>query len=129
MARAPDFDMMTSRLPGVNDLSIAMNEFLRNAAADFLDVRDGWSGWKVHRTAFRATALKSVQQLRSDVDRHLRDIVQHAFLTCPYYRDAWRSAGFDGTTLNATQTLTALPLISKETVRSHRETLRSQAYS
>jgi len=106
-----------------------MNEFLRNAAADFLDVRDGWSGWKVHRTAFRATALKSVQQLRSDVDRHLRDILQHAYLTCPYYRDAWRGVGVDGTTGNAVQSLAALPLISKETVRSHRENLRSQAYS
>lgn len=106
-----------------------MTGLLRNAAADFLDLRDGCSGWKVHRAAFRATALKTVQQLRSDVDRHLRDILQHAFLTCPYYRDAWRSVGFDGTTQDAAQSLTALPLISKETVRSHRETLRSQAYS
>ena len=106
-----------------------MNGLLRNAAADLLDLRDGWSGWKVHRAAFRATALKSVQQLRSDVERHLRDILQHAFRTCPYYRDAWRSVGFDGATANAAQSLTALPLISKETVRSHRETLRSQLYS
>jgi phenylacetate-CoA ligase len=106
-----------------------VNEFLRNATGDFLDLRDGWSGWKVHRAAFRATALKSVQQLRCDVDRHLRDILQHAFLTCPYYRDTWRSVGFDGTARNAAQSLTALPLISKETVRLHRETLRSQAYS
>lgn len=106
-----------------------MKEFLRNAAADFLDLRDGWSGWKVHRAAFRATALKSVEQLRYAVDRHLRDILQHAFLTCPYYRDAWRSVGFDASTGDAAQSLTALPLIFKETVRSHRETLRSQAYS
>jgi phenylacetate-CoA ligase len=106
-----------------------VSELLRNAAADFLDRRDGWSGWKVHRAAFRATARKSVQQLHSDVDRRLRDILQHAFLTCPYYRDAWSRAGFDGTGQNAAQTLTALPLISKETVRSHRDSLRSQAYS
>ena len=106
-----------------------MNGLLRNAAADFLDLRDGWSGWKVHRAAFRATALKSVEQLQSDVERRLGDILQHAFLTCPYYRDAWRSVGFDGAARNAAQSLTALPLISKETVRAHRETLRSQAYS
>ncbi|HUI58644.1 MAG TPA: hypothetical protein VLX90_00390, partial [Steroidobacteraceae bacterium] len=106
-----------------------LNGLLRNAAADFLDLRDGWSGWKVHRAAFRATALKSVEQLQSDVERRLGDILQHAFLTCPYYRDAWRSVGFDGAARNAAQSLTALPLISKETVRAHRETLRSQAYS
>lgn len=105
-----------------------MNELLRNAAADFLDWRDGWSGWKVHRAAFRATALKSAQQLRSDVERRLGDMLQHAFLTSPYYGDAWRRASFDGTTQNALQTLTALPLISKETVRAHRDSLRSRAY-
>jgi phenylacetate-CoA ligase len=105
-----------------------VNEFLRNAAADLLDLRDGCSGWKVHRAAFRATALKSVQQLQSDVDRHLRDILQHAFLTSPYYRDAWSRVGFDGTIVDAASSLAALPLISKETVRSQRETLRSQAY-
>src|SRR5215472_658236 len=106
-----------------------MSEFLRNAAADFFDLRDGSAGWKVHRAAFRATALKPAAELRRDVERHLGDILQHAFLTCPYYRDAWRSAGFDGSAPNAAQTLAALPLISKETVRAHRETLRSQAYS
>lgn len=106
-----------------------LSEFLRNTAADLLDLRDGWSGWKVHRAAFRATALKSAQDLGSDADRRLRDILQHAFRTSPYYQDAWRSVGFDGALNNAAQTLRALPLISKETVRSHRETLRSQAYS
>ena len=103
---------------------------LRNAAADLLDLRDGCAGWKVHRAAFRATTLKSVQQLRSDANQLLRHILQHAFLTCPYYRDAWRPTGFNGTIRHDTeQILKSLPLISKDTIRSHRETLRSRQYS
>lgn len=102
---------------------------LRNTVADLLDLRDGLSGWKVHRAAFRVTALKSARQLQADAELHLRDILQHAFRTCPYYRDAWRSMGFDDSVRHAHETLRTLPLISKDTIRSHRETLRSKEYS
>ena len=53
----------------------------------------------------------------------LRDFLIHAGQTVPYYRRLFRDTGFNPERFQSLHDLTALPVLSKQTVQALRQTL------
>ncbi|HUQ71296.1 MAG TPA: phenylacetate--CoA ligase family protein, partial [Planctomycetaceae bacterium] len=57
----------------------------------------------------------------------LRDLLQHAQATCPYYAETWKAAGLDPNTVHRLDDLARWPLTTRETIRQHRLAMRTMA--
>lgn len=57
----------------------------------------------------------------------LRDLLQHAQATCPYYGEAWSQAGLKPQSLNSLHDLSRWPLITRDTIRQNRLRIRTTA--
>lgn len=57
----------------------------------------------------------------------LRSLMQHAWETCPYYRETWQELGLFPHRLHSPDDLRAWPLITRETIRTHRTQMRTTA--
>lgn len=101
---------------------------LRALAHDVLDRRDGISGWKPHRDAFLATARKDASTLQRDVLTKLRNIVEHAYATSPYYREQWQAIGFVPAPDFGLEDLQRLPFLTKDILREHKARLVSERF-
>lgn len=55
----------------------------------------------------------------------LQNLLQHAWESCPYYRSAWQSAGLQPRQVQSLADFAAWPLLTRETIRRHREELRT----
>jgi phenylacetate-CoA ligase len=64
-------------------------------------------------------------QLRAFQWAALRQLLQHAVDTCPYYRDAWKDLGLQPGQLASWDGFHAWPTITRETIRRHRLSMRT----
>lgn len=65
------------------------------------------------------TELKSIQLWA------LRRLITHAFGRCPYYRQAWERLGLHPDQLKTAADFERWPVIDRETIREHRESMRA----
>ncbi len=61
----------------------------------------------------------SASDIASYQDERLRDLVQHAYTTIPYYRDRMRALGLTADDIRGRADLHKLPILSKEDVRAN----------
>jgi phenylacetate-CoA ligase len=100
---------------------------LRSIAAAIFDARDGLRGWKPFREEFLETCRKDPAALATSVATKLDRIVRHAYESSPYYRSAWNQMSLPKAGEFTGVDLPWLPLISKDTIRTHRTQLISRA--
>jgi phenylacetate-CoA ligase len=60
--------------------------------------------------------------------RELRRLVEHAFLTIPYYQRKYAAAGIRLEDIQSPADYARLPILTREEINDHREELRSTAY-
>jgi phenylacetate-CoA ligase len=65
---------------------------------------------------------EELEQLQFDA---LRQLIRHAFEHCAYYRDAWRALDLDLKQLRTLGDFARWPIITRETVRENRASMRS----
>jgi phenylacetate-CoA ligase len=106
-----------------------MSRLLRSAAHEVLAWRDGISGWRAARRSFRALLVASPDEVARQQQLKLAQLLQHAYRTVPYYREAWTALGFTPTSATTAAELVALPLLSKDVIQRERARLTSQAFA
>lgn len=96
------------------------------------------AGWRSFRRRFgarfgeilrelEASDLRSEDEVRADQDRRVREIVQWAADTVPYYRESFRRAGLDPASIRGREDLARLPMLEKNELRDRPERFRSEA--
>lgn len=85
------------------------------------------SGWRTARHSFRALLAASPDEVARQQQLKLTQLLQHAYRTVPYYREAWTALGFTPTSATTAAELVGLPLLSKEVIQRERARLTSQA--
>ena len=100
---------------------------LRALADEALMRRDGLSGWRRHRRAFRQCSAWSAEQIERYSLERLRAILDHAFRTVPFYRERWSAAEFMPSRCTSVHDLRRLPLLLKDDLRRRRAELISTA--
>ena len=101
---------------------------VRSIAYDILCRRDGFSGWKSHRQAFLLTTRKKGDSLAQDVEKYLKRILNHAYETCPYYKEIWNSIGFHPSSTFVLNDLEFLPFLTKGIIKEKKSRLLSESY-
>src|SRR5262249_23160857 len=56
----------------------------------------------------------------------LREILQHAYAHCPYYRESWSRLGLDPYSVCDRESFARWPVIDRDTIVRHRMELRSE---
>jgi phenylacetate-CoA ligase len=107
---------------------MAMRNPARATAYSILAWRDGLRGWQTGRRDFRRLAASSAAQVRLESDAKLAGMVRHAFETVPHYRELWTAAGFRPPKSMTADQLTAVPVLSKDTIRAEGMRLASTAF-
>jgi phenylacetate-CoA ligase len=105
-----------------------MRPLLRRLAYDFVLRRDGLAGWNTHRRRFHTLAGSTAEEARLDALDSLRRLLAHAHATVPFYRDAWKAAGFEPSASTTFADLVRLPLITKDDIRYRKAEMVSSAY-
>lgn len=83
--------------------------------------RDTLAHWaRFEQSQWWPRAYLEAEQLRA-----LQALIAHADETCPYYRDLWRERGLAPRTLQSFADFEAWPLVRRETIREHRNAMRS----
>jgi phenylacetate-CoA ligase len=90
------------------------------------------SGLKRRKTFSYWRELEQSQWLdRGELDKRQFDalgrLVLHASVHCPYYRDDWARRGIGPHALTNQRDFTRWPVITRDTVRAHRELMRSES--
>lgn len=70
----------------------------------------------------------SRQRLEEFQQRSLRQLLEHAATTCPYYGESWKSLGLDPHALRSFDDFRRWPLITRETIRQNRMSMRTTAH-
>jgi phenylacetate-CoA ligase len=101
--------------------------FYRHVLLPFFD-----GVWKGRRTVrywkeFEASQWWSADQLATAQQRGLRNLLQHAWSTCPYYRRTWGGLGITPQSISGPQDLAKLPLLTRDVIRECRADLRTLA--
>ena len=65
----------------------------------------------------------SLQELRL---RYLRQLLDHAYRNCPYYRTKWSAAGVVPSDVRKLEDLGAIPVLSKADIQQHRDQIVAQ---
>ncbi len=113
-----------------------MNGFNKVAMLEFLHRRILLPAYETglkQRRVFRY--LKELEESQwygeKEIERRqiesLRTLLTHAATTCPYYRDLWKSRGFDAGSLESADDFRRWPLMDRETIRENRVNMRSTA--
>jgi phenylacetate-CoA ligase len=95
------------------------------------------AGWRSYRYRFGApfrsilqdlkrSDFWSPEQIRDDQDRRLREMVQWAAATVPYYANVFRREGINPNTIKGVDDLPRIPFLDKETVYGQPRALRSE---
>ena len=95
----------------------------------------GWRGFRQKYGAPFARSLSILQrtdflseeQVREDQDQRLRETIQWAAETVPYYRELFHSEGIDPSSIRAVADMHRIPTLSKVTVHERGISLRSEA--
>ena len=104
----------------VADARASMAALMRVFAYHALTYRDGLHGWTRHRADFRRLlALPPAAVEQQSLDR-LRAMLAHAFAAVPYYRDAWKAAGFVPSPATTLADLSRLPVLTKAEIRERK---------
>jgi phenylacetate-CoA ligase len=88
------------------------------------------TGLKRRKTFHYWKQLERTQWLpRAELERlqfqALRCLLNHAYKTCPYYREVWQQHGLQPDSLQAPADFCRWPIIDRETIRAHRSDMRS----
>lgn len=78
-----------------------------------------------YRRLFERLDRASLSELQAYQDERLREIVAHAFLSVPFYRERWQALGLTPADIRGQADLWKLPLLTKDDVRHHYGELRS----
>lgn len=109
-----------------DSLPVSMQQMLVSAA-----------GWRSYRYRFGAPFRRiledlhrsdfwSAEQIRDDQDRRLRELVQWAAATVPYYQRLFRREGIDPASIRGIADLPRIPMLGKQAVHDHPRDLRSE---
>lgn len=69
----------------------------------------------------------SPQKLQEFQTQALQSLLNHAALTCPYYRETWSQLGLNTVAVQSLDNLQRWPLITRETIRQQRLRMRTTA--
>ena len=88
---------------------------------------------KGHASVARRAELERSQWLKPEEIQalqatRLRDFLQRAGATVPFYADRFKAAGFDPRAVRSAADLAALPLLSKADIRQNAERLKAQGH-
>ena len=108
--------------------TMTLTPFLRSLAYDVIMRRDGRARWKLYRRQFLALSTSNAQQVRDDSTEKLAGMLAHAFVTVPYYREAWSQIGFQAVPPATTEDLRRLPILTKAVIRERKEELVSGSF-
>lgn len=78
-------------------------------------------GFRKMLEEFESHADWSKEQLIDWRDEKLRDLVQHAYKTVPYYRETMDEGGIDPASIRSGEDLAKLPLLTKDMVKANPE--------
>jgi len=67
----------------------------------------------------------SAAELEAFQVRSLRDLLEHAQATCPYFAQAWETIGFRANQVDSLEDLRRLPLMTRQLIREHRLAMRT----
>lgn len=90
---------------------------LRSFAYRVLSTRDGVSGWRSARDEFSVDIEKSPDQLNTDIENKLANLLIHANTNSPYYRKLWRDTGLDPAKDRFPSALQTYPFLTKDNIR------------
>ena len=97
-------------------------------------------GWRIQRTRFGSSFRNQLEQaenrtfwseerIRDYRDQRLRDIVQHAVRTVPFYRRWFHECGVSPDDIQTLEDLNRLPILTKDVVQDNYPELVSEAIS
>jgi phenylacetate-CoA ligase len=86
------------------------------------------SGATSYRRTLERTQYDSPETIRHRQFVALKAILDHAWQTVPYYRDAWQSYGIHPDDVRSLDDLRHIPILTKTDLREQAERLRSDAY-
>ncbi len=95
-------------------------------------------GWRTYRARFGAPYYRALRELRQtdfattdkvreDQERRMRETVQWAATTVPYYQEVFAKEGIDPASIQEIGDLKKIPILDKETVRARSVEFRSEA--
>jgi phenylacetate-CoA ligase len=68
---------------------------------------------------------QSLAELEALQFERLRNLMSYTWQHCPYYRRTWEELGLQPDSLTSVQDLSRWPLVTRETIRAHRQEMRS----
>lgn len=90
-------------------------------AFDLLKGRQTLRYW----SEFEQTQWQTPEQLAASQLTALQALLAHAFQTCPWYQDHWRSLGLSPQTVQSFKDFEAWPVLTRDQILSHRPRLRT----
>jgi phenylacetate-CoA ligase len=96
-------------------------------------IAPAWAKWERspylhHYQALKRTQFESPEQIQARQLAGLREIIEHACATVPYYRSALDHAGVKPADVRSFDDFRALPILTKQDIRDHFDDLLSSAY-
>src|SRR5579864_9808559 len=87
-------------------------------------IAPAWARWERspylrHYRVLKRTQFESPEQIRSRQLAGLRQMVEHAYATVPYYRACFDRTGLKPADLRSFDDYRAIPILTKQDIRDH----------
>lgn len=103
-------------------------KYLRKAAYQLISIRDNYHGVISHKTDFHRFAADTFQNMQTHSFQRLKNILNHAFKTSPYYLELWEEIGFEPGAIKEPEDIQALPFLTKDIIEINKVRIISEEF-
>lgn len=108
---------------------VFLQNFILTGYSAMLD-KDRYGGrYHEYRELLLKTQYYSRQELMSYQDEKLKELIQHAYATVPYYRNIFHERGLIPSDIKTQEDIYKLPLLTKEQIKKNFKSLISDKYN
>ena len=96
-------------------------------------IAPAWAVWErspylVHYRRLVQTQYHSLETILCRQTRQMRDLLEHAYATSPFWRRRFQEINFSPREFRSMEDLRQIPLLTKDDLRNHRDALISESF-
>ena len=109
-------------------MAMNLELWMRRAAASIVNLRDGFRGIRRQKEEFHRILTFGSEEFSIHVSQKLRHVLNHAYQTTSYYREAFDNIGLKPQDIRTTCDLSVLPILVREVIEANGSRLISSNY-
>ena len=104
-------------------------KYARKAAYQLVTLRDGYHGVMSRKKDFHRFAFDTIENIEAHSFQKLKNVLNHAFKSCPYYHELWKEISFDPKYIETPKEIGASPVLTKDMIEENKERMISKKFS